>query len=130
MFENNLYKTVDEDTYAGIITRTETKIMEGNIPQYIWTIRIEGGKEDGTEIFKMYTLKSNVAVDFMKKELKLIGMEKLASREKYEECSGELVGLKIVFQACVNEYGTSSFYIKKRYDEQKDMAKTQGPSNW
>jgi len=75
------------------------------------SLLIIGGQHNGACVEKIFYLKSQGAIDFLEKELKLIGFE-IEGGDELEARKSEIIGTRIEFTAQVNNQGFLVLYAK------------------
>jgi len=114
---------MNDGKYTGEIVDITTEETPDGYPKMIWLLRIIGGQYDGACVEKKFYLKNQQVIDFLKKELKLIGFE-IEGGDELEARKSEIIGTIIDFTAQMNDQGFLVLYVK---GAAKDAAKTAEP---
>lgn len=102
---------VPEGDYDCEVLDITTIIDEKNRKKMTWDLRIATGPYKSQAIKKhFYLVKASVA-DFLKKELKILGIEAKDS-EDFEVKKINIIGKRIVITATVNDQGHPAYYVK------------------
>lgn len=80
-------------------------------PVVEWSLLILGGEHDQEIVSKRHYLTSNKSVEFLKKELAMVGIS-TNSREDFEAQREKANGMKIRIQATTNDHGFVVYYLK------------------
>jgi len=109
--------------YTGEIVDITTEETPDGYPKMTWLLKIISGKNDAACVEKKFYLKNQRVIDFLKKELKLIGFE-IEGSDELEARKSEIIGTKIEFTAQRNDQGFLVLYAKGAV---KGAAKTAVP---
>lgn len=116
--------------YTGEIKDITIKDTSNGYPKVTWLLRIIGGANDGECIEKAFYLKSRGAMDFLKKELKLIGFE-IEDGKELKALKQKIIGTKIKFTAQTNEQGYLVLYAKGIMEDVVKKARSEEkPEYW
>ena len=114
---------MNDGKYTGEIVDITTEETPDGYPKITWLLKVSGSENDGACVEKKYFLKNQRVIDFLKKELKLIGFE-IEGSDELEARKSEIIGTKIEFTAQRNDQGFLVLYAKGAV---KGAAKTAVP---
>lgn len=99
--------------YVGEIYGIAREEASDGHPKYKWFVNAKNcmtGQE--VKITKVYSLCSKKALDFMLKELELIGVTDVKSREDIDAKKDDIMHKRFLFEAVTREDGWQCYYIK------------------
>ena len=121
---------VPEGTYTCKITDINTVLDEKARNKMTWTLKIVDGSYLDSIIEKKFYLTTPKAVGFLKKELKLLGMDVKSSAE-FDIRKAELIGVCLILEVKLNEQGYPIFFVKGLALPQDEKVKTEETDiNW
>jgi len=80
-----------------------------------WRMRIIGGQHDGLIVEKRFYLVSQAVVDFLRKELAILGLTVSTSKD-LETVKSQAYGTMVRLTAVMNEQGYTIYYVKERVE--------------
>ena len=107
----NVLHELNDGKYTGEIVDITTEETPDGYPKMTWLLKVIGGQYDGACVEKKYFLKNQRVIDFLKKELKLIGFE-IEGSDELEARKSEIIGTRIEFTAQMNGQGFLVLYAK------------------
>ena len=99
--------------YVGKIYGIAREESSDGHPKYKWLVNAKNcmtGQE--VKITKVYSLCSKKVLDFMLKELELIGVTDVKSREDIDAKKDDIMHKRFLFEAVTREDGWQCYYIK------------------
>jgi len=120
-----ILQELNDGLYTGEIVDIITEETTDGCPKVTWRIRILDGENYGAFVEKKYYLKNQKVIDFLKKELLVIGHE-IASSEDMEAKKADIVGTQITFSALNNDAGFLVFYVKGLASDKTSMRSNGG----
>ena len=112
----DVLRELADGKYTGEIIDITIKDTPNGYPKVTWLLRIIGGAHDGECVEKNFYLKSRGAMNFLKKELKLIGF-KVEDGKELKAMKQQIIGTRIKFTAQVNDFGYLVLYAKGVMEE-------------
>ncbi len=108
---NGLFSDVPEGTYTCKILDITTKPDAKNRMRMLWTLQVTEGPYQSCEIEKKFYLTSPKAVECLKNELKILGIEAKDGQD-FEVKKPGLIGKRIIIETDINDHGFHVYYIK------------------
>ena len=95
----------------------------------LWRLIIKEGEFKDLGIDKYYTLRSELAKNFLLKELRLVGLP-VTNGAELERRKTELFGKHIVIEAKMNDSGYPAFYVKGLPKSRDEKPKNAPEIDW
>lgn len=109
------------DDYECVILQINSE-LDGKARRVItWILRVIGGPYDGNVIEKKFYLVNKTASDFLKKELKMLGIEPVTESD-FGKMKNQAYGLQIKITASINEQGFACYYLKEVLKKEPQVA--------
>ena len=102
---------IPEGTYTADIMQMESKTDSKNRKVVTWLLKIVGGPYDNQFIQKRFYVVSEKVAEFLKKELRLVGVEAVDAAD-FETKKTLAYGKRILITASINEQGFLAYYVK------------------
>jgi hypothetical protein len=109
---------VAEGEYDCVIVEINSE-MDGKARRVItWTLKILGGQYDGIVIEKKFYLVNKEVFEFLKKELKMLGIEPKTEAD-FASMKTQAYGKHARISAVMNDQGFMAYYLKEVLDKKE-----------
>ena len=95
----------------------------------VWHLRVVDGPYQSVEVEKKSHLTSDKAIERLRSELKILGVE-AKDGEDFETKKQGLIGKRIVVEADINDHGFHVYYIKGFSDDVGTQQPQQNNLGW
>lgn len=126
--KNNNYE-IPDGIYVGDTIDITSGINDDGYKTVHWKLIIMEGEYKDKAIDKYYTLRSDLAKNFLLKELRLVGLS-VKNGAELERRKTELFGKHILIEVKMNGSGFPAFYVKGLPKTQDDKPKNMPVIDW